>query len=182
MAYEAVFFPTLPEGTSVHDHYDAGRFRATVELKTGQYAGIAFAPMDTPMQTRSASPCPPGDPNCDPAVLTQIVGYISRYRPADVILFALAHIRPGSLRRWAGSVAETSGQRGVKVAAAYVHGIRGANVLIELVGDDRADADELLLDLLDRDEVRDFQVMHATADDVRGFGGEDRTQEGAALA
>jgi hypothetical protein len=168
--YEAVFFTKRTEGRSVHDMYDDGTFRATVELRTGPYAAIGFTPMSTRSAKVSAPVCLPGDPNCDPGVLGQILNYVSGYRPADCILFALAHVRPGRLRGWAAAVAEGGTRDDVQVAIAHLHGIRGANVLLEIVAKDRSAAGEVLLDLLDREDVRDFQVMHALGDDSRGFG------------
>jgi len=169
MPYEATFFRTLPEDGSLEGRFDSGEYRATAVLRTGQYAAVAFSPLDA-SAPRLMSPCPPGDPNCDLAVLSPIVAYVSHYKPAPVIALVLLKVRLGRLRSWGSAVRETD-SRGVRLAVSHLQGIEGANVLIELVGEELDDVQSVLLDLVDRDDVADFSVLHVRPEDARGFGG-----------
>lgn len=168
MPYDAVFYRRSPEG-GVHEHFDRGTFRATAELTTGPYAAVGFRPMSQ-VETSLRGLCLPGDPDCDPAVLLPVLGYVSHYKPAAAIRFVLSRLRPGQLRTWSRSLREIADREGVSVAAALVHGVPRANALVELVGDDPDQVDELLLDVVDRPEVHEFSVLHAAPEDVRGFG------------
>lgn len=178
MPYEAVFFRTLPGDSSLGERFDSGAFRATAVLRTGPYAAVAFTPLDA-TAPRLASACLPGDPLCDNAVLLPVLSHISVHRPAEVIALILAQIRPGGLRRWASQIRRHVADNdagGLSVGVAYLHGIESANALIELVGDDVERVNELMLDLVDREDVEDFQVLHALPEDTRGFGAPQRAQ------
>lgn len=189
--YGAVYFRQLVSAAALHQHTEAGTFRATAVFDSGPYAGVAFWPLDADHVTRSRMRTPEeirrslgaaaaSSPECPPGSVCDYVMHIvsgssmSMTRPAEFIAFLHLDVAPAPWGSFPEQVLGVRAREGVELVAAHMYGMAGFNVAVEVVAPEARAMHDAVADVLRLDGVRTFQTMTTTAHLTQGFGGVQR--------
>lgn len=112
------------------------------------------------------------EPPCDLVFLAPlpVFGTVSHLRPRAFIAFVLIGLRRGRVREVVARLAEMVPVDGVEEAAALAHGMKGLDLVVELVADDLDALHERLLAFTDLEDVVSHDVLYTSEARTRGFG------------